>query len=607
MPLDDATAFYERSGPSQLALTAAVAPKGDPPKPPIWWSDLYSHLEGRLAAMRNWRLSWWQHWALLAKFILPRRYHWLITANTMTRGLQLNQEIVDSTGTKAMQVCAAGMMSGLTSPNRPWFRLKSGVKNFVADRAALMWFEEVAERIQFVLAESNFYNSLAQMYEDLVTFGTAPVIDYEDEEDIIRCYNPCAGEYFLGVGFDFRHEVLYREFYLTVSQIVEMFKLENCPREIQEIWATKGGSMDTERIVAHAIEPNFPIRGKSDESMRPIPASWEWREVYWLRGVQNDRPLSIRGFHEKPFTASRWSTVSNDPYGRSPGMDALPDIMQLQLETKRKAEGIEKWVRPPMLASATLKNEPASILPGHITFVQTMGPGEGMRPIYEVQPNLAPMLEDLQQCRSRIGVTFFNDLFKMLSDLPAVERRTAEEVAGLREEKLVLLGPVIEGLQNEGLSPRIRRVFSIMQRKQLLPPPPPSLANIPVQIEYVSMLALAQRAAATAGIERTWAFAGNIAAGKGPIEGPKVLRRLDEDATIQYYSELMGVPPKLLRSDQAVAALNDAEAKQQQAQMAMQAGQAAVDGAGTLSKVDVGGGINAVQAMMGNTQTRGSA
>lgn len=602
MPLDDATAFYEHSGPSVLAQQAALAPRRDPPAPPLWWGDLFSHIEGRLGSLRNWRLSWWQHWALLAKFILPRRYHWLITANTMTRGLQLNQEIADSTGTLAMRTCAAGMMSGLTSPNRPWFRLRVAVPNFTPDKAAQVWLEEVAERIRFVQAESNFYDSLAQMYEDLVTFGTAPVIDYEDEEDIIRCYNPCAGEYFLGAGSSFRDEVFYREFTLTITQIVEMFGLENVPREIAELWATKGGSIDQERIVAHAIEPNFPIRGRNNTSLRPIPAEWEWREVYWLRGVQNDRPLSIRGFHDKPFVAPRWATVSNDPYGRSPGMDALPDIMQLQIETKRKAEGIEKWVRPPMLASATLRNDVSSILPGHVTYVQTMGPGEGMRPIYEVQPNLQPLLEDIAQVQARIRVCFFNDLFKMLADLPAVERRTAEEVAGLREEKLVLLGPVIERLQNEGLSPRIKRQFAIMQRRGLLPPIPPSLHGIPVQIEYVSMLALAQRAAATAGIERTYAFAGSIAAAK-----PEVLDNFDEDETINYYSELMGVPPKLMRSPQQVAQIRQNRAQQQQAAAMAQLTQAGVQGAQTLSQTDVGGGQNALSSMLGNSPTQGNA
>lgn len=587
------TAFYEHSGGALLHNVTPFAPR-EPQRYDPEWGDLFTHLESRLAMLRNWRLSWWQHWSLLAKYILPRRYHWLITANTMSRGNQLNQEIVDSTGTLAMRTCAAGMMSGLTSPNRPWFRLKSAIPNFVPDRAAQMWFEDVAERLRFIHAESNFYDSLAQMYEDLVTFGTSPVIDYEDDEDVIRCYNPCAGEYFLGVGFDLREETLYREFTLTVSQIVEMFGIDNVGPDVAAQWQTKGASLETERVVAHAIEPNFPVLGRSNQEVAPLHG-WPWRECYWLRGQQNAKPMSMRGFHEPPFVAPRWTTVSNDAYGRSPGMDALPDIMQLQIETKRKAEAIEKHVRPPMLASASLKNEPSSILPGHVTYVQTMGPGEGMRPVYEVQPDLGPMVQDIEQIQGRIGVAFFNDLFKMISSLDsAADRRTATEVDARREEKLVLLGPVIERLQNEGLSPRIRRHVAIMGRKGLLPRVPPSLRGIPVQIEYVSMLAIAQRAAATASLERTLAFAGNLAAAK-----PEVLDNIDGDFAVREYGDLMGVKPGLFVSQQKVEQIRDARTKQVQAQQAAQLTAAGVQGAQVLSQTPVGAGNTALDKVLG--------
>ena len=597
----DSRAFYERSGASLLSQMPAESPAEVPARIDPVWSDYYTHLEARLGILRTWRWSWWSHWALLAQYLLPRRYHYLITPNTTVRGRLLNQEIVDSTGTLAMRTCAAGMMSGLTSPNRPWFRLRSAIPNFQPDHAAQMWFEDVAERIRFVHAESNFYDSLAQMYEDLVTFGTSPVIDYEDDEDIIRCYNPCAGEYFCGVGFDFRNEVFYREFTLTISQIVEMFDLPNVPREIQELWVEKGASLDVERIVAHAIEPNFPIRARNGGSVRILDGKWPWREIYWLRGVQGYQPLSVRGFHEQPHVTPRLYVQSNDPYGRSFAMEALPDIQQLQLMTKREAEAIEKLVRPPLVASAALKNEPSSILPGHITYVPELGPNQGMRPVYEVNPDLAAFVNAKMQIQARIKEAFFNDLFKMIASLDSVERRTATEIDARREEKLVLLGPVVERLQNEGLSPRIRRHVAIMDRRGLLPPVPPSLRGVPVQIEYVSMLAIAQRAAATAGIERTVGFAGSLAAGQQgrPGMAPEVLDNFDFDETIRYYGELMGTPPRIFADPRKVAQVRAMRAQQQQGMQAAQLAQAGVQGAQVLSQTPVGAGNTALDMMLG--------
>src|ERR1019366_1652935 len=120
-----------------------------------------------------------------------------------------------------------------------------------------------------------------------------------------------------------------------------------------------------------AIEPNFAIarRGKMvDTRVFVVPSTFPYREIYWLRGVKTDKPLSKKGFHVKPAMNFRWSLASNDPYGHGPCEEALGDNKQVQLETLRKAEFIDKGVRPPMGANPELKNEPASIIPGNITY-----------------------------------------------------------------------------------------------------------------------------------------------------------------------------------------------------------------------------------------------
>ena len=71
-------------------------------------------------------------------------------------------------------------------------------------------------------------------------------------------------------------------------------------------------------------------------------------------------------------------------------MDALPDIKQLQLETKRLSQGIDKMVNPPMIADVQLKNQPASLLPGGVTYVSGMiSQGKtGFAPVYTVDPKV---------------------------------------------------------------------------------------------------------------------------------------------------------------------------------------------------------------------------
>ena len=378
MPLDFAQAHYEATGPSLLAAEPPTLPTLDA-QAGSDWGEIFQRLESRLNSLRNWRWSWWATWSALAQWLRPERYHFVIAPNQFLKGLWLNEEIIDSTATLSMQVCAAGMWTGLTSPTRPWFKLGVGLPGIELDEDAEKWLEDSQETVYQVLAESNFYNTMAQAFEDVATFGTAPVIIYEDRADVIRCYLPCAGEYFLAVGSRMSVDTLYREFVMTVYAIVEMFGLEACPAEVRQGWREGGASWDREFVVAHAIEPNTALPGRAEgaKPIRVVPASFPWREVYWLRGHRTPAELSRRGFHEAPFFAARWSTVSNNPYGRGPGWYALGDTKQLQLETIRKAEYLEKGVRPPMGGSPELKNEPSSIRPGHLTYVSTEGGKKG--------------------------------------------------------------------------------------------------------------------------------------------------------------------------------------------------------------------------------------
>lgn len=601
---------YEKAGATFLSQQ----PTGDPDakqKNDPDWSLLRGHLEGRLIALRNWRQSWWtQNWSDLAEFILPRRSIWLTQStggnpspNNMTRGRPLNTAIADPTATLAVRVCSAGLMSGLASPSRPWFKVIPAVKRLEIDAAARIWLDEIEDRIYTVIAGSNFYNSFAQECEDLVVFGTGPSIIYEDDKDIIRLYNPAVGEYYLSSGSTMRVDGLFRLFVMTVAQIVDFFGIENCTPEIKSLWNEKGNSLEVERMIAHSIEPNF---GLDKTNAGQIPGGFTWREAYWVYGSGANNPLSIRGFVDQPYTAARWSTQSNDAYGRSPGMDVLPDVMQLQVMTKRMAEAIEKQVRPPLIGEMSLKNKPTSTLPGHLTYVTDIGPGKGVRPIYEVNPDVNAMSLNIQAIEKRIQMGLFNDLFLMLEQ-KVEEEMTAYEVAQKIQEKLQVLGPVIEGLLAESLKPKLKRIFNILKRRGMIDPPPASLQGIPLDIEFVSMLALAQKGAATGGIERLMQLLGSVSA-----IYPQAKDNVNVDALIREFNDLLGNPQKILYGPDEVVQQRAALAKQAQqqqqmaamSQMAEAAGKAA-PAAAVLQQTPTQGGGNVLGSLLGGSSQGG--
>jgi hypothetical protein len=549
----------------------------------------------RMETMRGYRIPWWTHWAQLAEMYLPRRYRWFITPNQYNRGSPMNQSIVDETGLLAARTLATGLLAGLTSPTKPWFRLGLQGVDELPEGPEKEWLATCTKRMLEVYARSNFYQSLGQAYHDMAVFGSAAQIQYEDSEDVVRFYNPCLGEFFFGLDNRLQVDTLYREYTYTVSECVKEFGLENLSPSTQNL-AKTASSLDTEIVIGHSIEPNGPIYSGGELVEYMVPKTFKYREVYWEKSTSMGAGvrgyiLRAAGFKECPFVGLRWDVTSNDAYGRSPGMDGLPAVRQLQIEQRRKAEGIDKLVRPPMVASASMKNEPMSILPGDVSYVSDPQ-AAGFKPAFQVEPRIQEMMEDLKEVQDRVNRVFFVDLFLMISNLQTV--RTATEIDARREEKLILLGPVIERTENEGLDEIIERTFAIMSRRGLFPPPPESIQGAPIQIKYISMLAEAQRAASTAAIERLVQFVGGIVAVK-----PDAIDNLDIDSIIAQYSDLLNVPPNVLNATAKVISIRAARDKAAQAQAAVQTGAAAAQGAQTLSQTDVGGGQNALQLMLG--------
>lgn len=597
--LDYAHAPYEEMSATLLSQQPPTLPE-KLNKPSDSWDTIFTYLESRLGTLRSWRYSWWAFWAVLAKYFIPRRYHWLVVANRMSRGNALNDAIIDSTGQLAVRTCSSGMWTGLTSPSRPWFKLGVGLPWVHLDEDGKAWLEDAEKRIYAVLHQSNFYTTMAQAFQDLTVFGTAPVIIYEDYEDVIRLYVPCAGEYYLAVGARFSVTDLYREFTLTVKQIVDMFTLENCPSQIRVLWGKGGSSLDLEFVVAHAIEPNFALSkpGTQGGKVSVVPGKFTYREVYWLKGVKSDTPLSKRGFNMQPFMALRWSTVSNDAYGRSPCMDAIGDTKQVQIETVRKAEYIEKGIRPPMGANVELKNEPASIIPAQITYMSTDGGKKGFWPLFEVNPAwLNPLVQDIEKVSARINHCLFVDLFMAITRMEGVQPRNELELTKRDLERLQELGPVIELVENE-LDIGIRRILDILERRRMLKPMPESLKKTPLKITYTSIMKLAQKSAESVAMKDVFRTAGELSSAAKAAGVPDPIRVLDLDKSFKHYADLNNYPADCVFTDDEVKAHDKIRAEEMQKAQAPQHAMAAVSAAKTLADTSIQGGT-ALGAMIG--------
>ena len=509
----------------------------------------------RWGQLKSERASWFAHWQELTSYILPRNGRYF--RQDRDRGYRRHNNIYDSTGTRALRILGAGMMSGATSPARQWFRLATPDPELNSYEPVKLWLDDVTKRMQRVFQKSNTYDSLHQMYEELGTFGTAATILLPDYQSVIHHYPLTCGEYCISTDAKGRVCTLYREFEMTVSQVVKEFGLEKCSVSVQNMYRT--GNLDQWVPVIHCIEPRADRdMGKRDAKNMP------WGSYYFEIGGEDRVFLRESGFQYFPALCPRWSVIGGDIYGNSPGMEALGDIKQLQHEQLRKAQAIDYQTKPPLQVPASMKNRDVETLPGGVSYYD--GQSNGIKTAFEVNLNLQYLLNDIMDCRERVRGSFYADLFLMLANTPNT-RMTATEVAERHEEKLLMLGPVLERLHNELLSPLVDITFTRMVAAGALPPAPQELQGMDLNVEFVSMLAQAQRAIGTNAVDR---FVGNL--GAIARMKPDILDKFDQDQWADVYADMLGVDPSLIIADKEVAVLRDARnqamaAKEQAAAM----------------------------------------
>lgn len=515
----------------------------------------------RWGYLKTERASWFAHWQEISTRLLPRAGRFFV--QDRNKGNKRHNQIYDSTATQALSILSAGMMSGMTSPARPWFRLTTGDDDLDAYQPVKVWLDQVSRLMLKIFQSSNTYRALHSMYEELGSFGTAASIMVPDFQSVIHHHPLTAGEY--AITTDWRGDVttLYREFQKTVGQIVKEFGYKACSPTVQNLYDR--GNLEAWVTLIHAIEP----RADRDPSKND-PQNMAWKSVYFEIGGNQQHCLRESGFRRFPALVPRWVVRGGDIYGESPAMTALGDINQLQHEQLRKAQGIDYKTKPPLQAPTSMKNRDVEMLPGGISYVDMANPHGGIRTAFEATIDLSHLMADIQDVRERIRSCFFADLFLMLANQTDT-RMTATEVAERHEEKLLMLGPVLERLQNELLDPLIENTFDAIVEAGIAPPPPEELQGRPLNVDLIGMLAQAQRAVATNSIDR---FVGNL--GAVAQFKPEVLDRFNTDRWVEIYSDSLGLDPQIIiPADQAQAIREQRAQAQAQAQQAALAEQQA--------------------------------
>jgi len=556
------------------------------------WLDRYSQLQQE-------RRSWDARWQDVARYILPWKGRFLDRGDRPNRGDDKEDKRMEGTVTLALRRLAAGMQSGMTSPVRPWSRLRLHDEDLEKHGKVKDWLQYVETRMRKVFASSNFYDVAHNSYTDVAAFGTTAIWEGSHPQKHVSFKLFEVGEYYLAADQYGAIDTVYRRTWMSARQMVKQFGWDACPTTVQNAFER---APYTWFEVLHAIEPREQANA----------AGMAYASAYIE--IASRTLLSERGFRTYPCMTPRWDVAGADVYGWAPGMDSLPDIQTLMAMGKSSLEAIQKTVNPPLVAPPSFKSRKICMWPGGISYEDqaSQGKAEGLRPLYQVDFDVTAVETKMQQIREALLSGFFNDLFLMIAQSPGM---TATEVLERHEEKVLLLGPVVEKQQSEFLDPLMNRTFDLLwqagrdplgrvdpstgwplivdERALQIPNPPDELQGQDITPEYIGLLAQAQKQAGVGSIQKTVQFV-------APLTQffPTILDNFDGDAIARQYAELVGTPANLLRGADDVEAMRQARAEAQQQQQQAQAQAEQIGQAKQLSEIDTAG-PNALTAIAG--------
>lgn len=518
-------------------------------------------VEKRKVAMENERSSFIPHYRELSEYMLPRRGRFML--GDRNKGGPKYKSIINSAATQAIKVSRAGLMSGVMNASQPWFALATENADYMQSQAVRVWLDQVSKKLNSVFNKSNLYNMAPVMLGELITFGTGAMSHVDDEQNVARFFAHTVGSYCIAQNERYEVDTFLREYEMTAEQMIGAYGLENVSKTVKNLYDS-GKYDEWVPVVNYVGQNSYREQGRLDSKNKPYMSCYFEPHA---TGEDKDKFLKESGFDEFPVYVPRWDLTGEDVYGSDcPGMITLGDVKQLQIAEKRKAQAIDKLVNPPLKGPSTLRNVPVSSLPGGLTIFDTEGDKAGLTPIYQVDPRIAELKQDLDGVTRRINEAFFVDLFFAITQMEGIQPRTQLELMQRNQERLLQLGPVLERIQSEFLAKLIERTFNQLARRDLLPLPPPELEGQPLKVDFVSSLAMAQRSAQVNSINQLRLFVSEcVQSGL-----PEVIDKFDADQAIDEMSLILGAPAKLVRSDEQVAEIREArrQAAEQQAQEA---------------------------------------
>lgn len=525
-------------------------------------------------------LTWWE----LARWFSPRSPRFL--ESDVNHGWLRNDQIIDDTGGQAKDVLVAGMLSGLSSPTRQWFKLSIKDRSLSERQAVQNWCYDASRAMAEVFIRSNLYEELPQWYESAAVYGTGLMWMEESKNNVVRFLALPIGSYSIHHDNEGQINKFHRYFMMTATQLLDQFGVRDSNGEITN-WEVFSQAVRTAHdthqgemwfYVGHYVRPNEEVDPEA-----PGTKGFPFLEIYYENGQVNQnapgtnstsisseqwRFLRVRGISQMPLMELIWKKTGMDDYGSEcPGIRTLGNVKQLNVQETRISEAEEKMVNPPLKGPMTIGTKKVSLVPGGLTLYDQRSHDGGLTPIHEVKFDTTASENHSERLRQQIRSGWFYELFQAMQALNDQKTQpvSATEIRELKEEKLLMLSPVLEKANLHGFKPLIEFTYEIMDRLKMLPQIPSIASGREIGVEFTSIFSEALKAMELQSIE---GFQQELAA--YAQLSPTVLDNVDFDELLRLRADKGNLPSHILRDPEEVAHMRAQRAKAQAQQAQMQ-------------------------------------
>lgn len=534
-------------------------------------------------AVKARRSNWNQIYQILGEYVHQMKQNF---QGQPSSGEFLTNEIYDASGAFAANNAASALVGLLWSGSASQAFELTQPDDLALSTELAQFYERMNSRTHraFDDPKANLALALDEYMLDQIVFGTSGIgVDTgTDSKLLFKPYG--VQEMYVANGANGKVSRLWLLFEWEVERVIQEYGEANVSEQTLKMY--KDGKLQDKVCILHIIRPRKEKKAMLGKLAMPYEGlHLEYKNCHLLRED---------GYAEMPIPVGRFRRLNYEEYGRSPAMNALPDIREANVLREAVIVATEKQLDPPLgiLDDGMLGGNSIDTSSGSVNVFNASANLGGNSPVFPLVTvgDLNTAIARLEALQETIAQHFFidrlmdfnNDTQMTFGEAQIRDQRTNASMAAIYNRQISeVLTPLIE----RGVAKLFRMgeygvVRGSEEEAELLVQGiepeyiPDSLAELLAEGKDIYKIVYKTKAANASKAEEYIAIADitNFTLQAMQVD-PSLKHRLDLHESIKQLGVIRGLPVGVLRQDDEVEALMKQEAEALQTQADLQSGE----------------------------------